>query len=114
MKINKEYKKKFFDTYDMWCWLAETGKEKRDYYYFWNKIYIMRSHCGFCDYMKENKLNCSSCPLVYKTPVIACMNGLFNSWANAKYESKEKKEYAKLIKDRIEKFLTEEGILKCK
>jgi hypothetical protein len=114
MKINREYKKKFLDTYDMWVWLAETGKKKSDYPKYIDKILNIKVQCGFCDYiLNKNDGDCAGCPLQIDY-LKTCCDGLYRDWTTAKYESKEKKGYAKQIKDKIEKFLKEEGILKCK
>jgi len=108
MKLNRQQKELLKETYVMWNWLAKTGKYKEDYHrikYFIN----VEANCGFCHIWKGE-----NCPLCFdydcEFSFHMCCNGIFLEWTNAEYESKEKKKYAKQIKNLIKTKLKELGV----
>ena len=106
------YKLAVYRCLDLWRWLAETGKNKKDYP-GWKRIYSPRSYCWACEYnylFHDN--DCSKCILKKlwnnNDNSESCLNieSPYCKWANT-IIVKNRKIYAKTIADYCEELYNE-------
>lgn len=82
---------------ELWTWLAETGKFKKDWP-GWKK-YTALHYCWFCEYSEQKADNlCDECPL--GGDYMECNNLYFCKWKMAKTD-KDRKKYAGLFLEQI-------------
>ncbi len=93
---------------ELWTWLAETGKRKKDWP-GWEKYGSAMSACWFCEYddqmlalyKRKGRHACGYCPL--KTSGVGkCGDTFFEKW-NVAGTPKDRKKYAKLFLEQIRK-----------
>lgn len=114
-------KKHFLNTYKMWCFLVETGLDKLSYRHYTKKISMMIHGCAFCNYFKldyfDGEFYYRNCPLMsnkrcYNQATYECCDGIYQKWDISCLGSETRKVYARQIKEKIEKWLKSEGVLK--
>lgn len=100
--LSEEEKIMIDNTYEFWKESSETGikKEEWDYYY---KIEEYENECGFCEVVR--KINNNYCPNCFLSKK-ACKvnNSPYLTWENST-DIDIKKEYAKIIRDEIRKYI---------
>lgn len=65
---------------ELWTWLAETGKQKREWPE-WEKYEEQRRHCFLCEYsLVEWNTGCSACPYYEQFGLCYAKNAPFNKW----------------------------------
>jgi hypothetical protein len=98
MKLSK--KKAIELCIALWTWLAETGKQKRDWPEWEKYEMVTVSNCWFCEYDYYFGDACMKCPLRPKYK--GCGDTYFVQWNQAK-TPRTRKKYAKLFLDEIKK-----------